>query len=40
MPADLLRHLYPATAGCSSLTLRLLEARIFPAPAPVPPRRG
>jgi hypothetical protein len=37
MPADLLRHLYPATAGCSSLTLRLLEARVRPLPAP--PRR-
>jgi hypothetical protein len=27
MSAELLRCLYPATAGCPSLSLRLLEAR-------------
>ena len=32
MSADLLRYLFPATAGCVSLTLRLLEARLRPAP--------
>jgi hypothetical protein len=38
MSADLLRLLYPATAGCFGLTLRLLEARLRPVPAPLPPR--
>jgi hypothetical protein len=32
MSADLLRYLFPATAGCLGLTLRLLEARLRPAP--------
>jgi hypothetical protein len=32
MSAALLRYLYPATAGCSSLTLRLLEASVRSAP--------
>ncbi len=36
MSADLLRYLFPATAGCLGLTLRLLEVRLRP--APVAPR--
>ena len=32
MSADLLRYLFPATAGCLALTVRLLEARLRPAP--------
>ena len=38
MSADLLRCLFPATAGCVSLTLRLLEARLRPAPVARRPR--
>jgi hypothetical protein len=36
MSADLLRYLFPATAGCISLTLRLLDARLRA--VPVSPR--